>query len=42
MTLSEKEKKEITGGSHKIIWDVFKDVNSLEGDVLLDIRAKVI
>lgn len=42
MTLSEKETKELEGGIHKISWDIFKDVNSLEGDIIFDIRAKVI
>ncbi len=42
MTLSENDKKEIEGGNHKISWNVFKDVNSLKGDIVFDIRAKVI
>jgi hypothetical protein len=32
----------IEGGEHQIIWDVFKEVNSLEGDVVFDVKARVI
>jgi len=34
--------KGIRAGQNKIIWDVFKDVYSLEGDIVFDVRAEVI
>jgi len=34
--------KDIEAGDHTITWDVFKEVASLEGDVVFDVRAKVI
>ena len=32
----------IQGGEHQIVWDVFKEVNSLEGEVVFDVKARVI
>jgi hypothetical protein len=32
----------ITKGAQKIVWDVFKDVAKLEGNVVFDVRAEVI
>jgi hypothetical protein len=32
----------IREGEHRIVWDVFKDVHSLEGDVVFDVKARVI
>lgn len=34
--------KGIRAGQNKIIWDVFKDVYNLEGDIVFDVRAEVI
>lgn len=34
--------KGILAGEHTIAWEVFKDVNSLEGDVVFDVKADVI
>ncbi|HOD88966.1 MAG TPA: hypothetical protein PKN53_08195 [Bacteroidales bacterium] len=32
----------ITNGNKQIVWDVFKDVDKLEGDIVFDVRAEVI
>jgi len=32
----------ITEGNKKIIWEVFKDITNLEGDIVFDVRAEVI
>jgi len=32
----------IKAGKHKIYWDPYKDVNSLEGDIVFDVRAQII
>lgn len=32
----------IKAGSNKIFWDPYKDVNSLDGDIVFDVRAEVI
>ena len=34
--------EDITKGNKTIVWDVFKDVASLEGDVVFDVRAEVL
>lgn len=32
----------IKAGTHKIFWDPYKDVNSLEGDIVFNVKAEVI
>jgi hypothetical protein len=32
----------IKSGNHKIYWDPYKDVNSLDGDIVFDVRAEII
>ena len=34
--------KGIKAGTHKIVWDPYKDVNSLDGDIVFDVRAEII
>ena len=34
--------KGIRDGEHRIIWDVFKDVHSLDGNIVFDVKARVI
>ena len=34
--------KNIKSGNHKIFWDPYKDVNSLDGDIVFDVRAEII
>jgi hypothetical protein len=33
---------DVKAGTHKIFWDPYKDVNSLEGDVIFTVKAEVI
>lgn len=41
MAVSGDVGEKITKGDKKIIWDVFKDVAGLEGDVVFDVRVEV-
>jgi hypothetical protein len=31
----------ITPGQHQIVWDVYKDVNALQGDIVFDVKARL-
>lgn len=33
--------EDIPSGEHKITWNVFKEVNSLKGDIVFDVKARV-
>lgn len=41
-TVSGNVGENIKAGKHKIFWDPYKDVNSLEGDIFFDVRAEII
>lgn len=41
MSLIDQPKKELNEGYNKIVWDVFKDISSLDQELQFDIRAKV-
>jgi hypothetical protein len=32
----------ITGGQHQIVWDVFKDVNNLDGEIVFDVKSQLV
>lgn len=42
MTLIEGKEKVVSSGKNQMVWNIFKDLNSLDKELMFDIRAKVI